>query len=137
MNVTYRQKDGGWQLIVSYKDDNGRWRQKSRQGFKSKHEAKDAEEELVREVRNRPHPIDRSMAGISLSEFCNVYLDYKKSVTEGTKLTYRMAVKSLGELADKPISKITFLDMQRAISAWDLKQGTQRLYKSKLNALYT
>ena len=136
MNVTYRQKDGGWQLIVSYKDDNGRWRQKSRQGFKSKHEAKDAEEELVQAVRNRPHPIDRSMEGISLSEFCNIYLDFKQSITEGTKNTYRRSVQSLGELADKPINKITFLELQRTIGRWDMKASTQALYKSKLNALY-
>ncbi|MDU7714688.1 MAG: Arm DNA-binding domain-containing protein, partial [Clostridium butyricum] len=39
-NVTYRQKDKGWQFIISYKDYNGKWRQKSKQGFKTKKEAK-------------------------------------------------------------------------------------------------
>lgn len=136
MNVTYRKKDGGWQLIVSYKDGSGRWKQKSKQGFKSKHEAKEAEEKLLEQVRDLPRPIDTSMAGISLSAFCDVYLDYKKSITEGTKRTYRMAVKSLGSLAERPINKITFLELQKVINEWQMKPGTQLLYKSKLSAMY-
>ncbi len=31
-NITYREKDGGIQAIVSYKK-NGEWKQKSKQGF--------------------------------------------------------------------------------------------------------
>ena len=45
--TTYRQKDNGWQIIVSWKDENGRWRQKSRQGFARKSDAKEAEAELI------------------------------------------------------------------------------------------
>lgn len=136
MNVTYRQKDGGWQVIISFKDDDGRWRQKSRQGFKTKHEAKDIEDELVQAVKDRPHPIDRSIAGISLSGFCDIYLDYKQSITEGTKQSYRRAVKALGKLADRPMKEITFMDMQTAVSSWKTKPGTQGLYKAKLNVLF-
>ena len=46
--TTFRQKDNGWQIIISYKDGD-RWRQKSRQGFARKSDAKEAEAELLRE----------------------------------------------------------------------------------------
>ena len=38
-NVTYREKDGSIQAIVSYKK-GGKWRQKAQQGFKKKKLAK-------------------------------------------------------------------------------------------------
>ena len=34
-NLTFREKDKGWQCIVSYKDKLGKWKQKSKQGFKT------------------------------------------------------------------------------------------------------
>ena len=39
-NITSRQKDKGWQYIISYKDKNGKWRQKSKQGFELSREGK-------------------------------------------------------------------------------------------------
>ena len=39
-NITFREKDKGWQCIVSYKEKSGKWKQKSKQGFKTKKEAK-------------------------------------------------------------------------------------------------
>ena len=39
-NLTFREKDKGWQCIVSYKEKSGKWKQKSKQGFKTKREAK-------------------------------------------------------------------------------------------------
>lgn len=39
-NITYRQKDKGWQYIISYKDAKGSWKQKSKQGFDMKKTAK-------------------------------------------------------------------------------------------------
>ena len=39
MNVTIREKDSGFQAIVSYKQ-NGKWKQKSKQGFKLRKDAK-------------------------------------------------------------------------------------------------
>lgn len=38
-NVTYRKKNKGIQCIISYKDTNGKWKQKSKQGFKAQKDA--------------------------------------------------------------------------------------------------
>ena len=50
-NFTYREKDKGFQVILSYKDNVGRWKQKSKQGFKTKREAKNAGDKLLEEVK--------------------------------------------------------------------------------------
>lgn len=134
--TTYRQKDNGWQIIVSWKDTSGKWKQKSKQGFARKADAKEYEQDLIRQIKNRPQPVEQGMADISLMSFCDLYIAAKKSVTENTKRNYKYAVKALGSLADRPVHIITFLDLQRAVSAWSMKPQTQKQYQAKLNALF-
>lgn len=134
--TTYRQKDSGWQIIVSWKDTSGKWKQKSKQGFLTKKAAKEYEQDLIRQIKNRPQPVEQGMADISLTDFCDLYIAAKKSVTENTKRNYKYAVKALSDLANKPVRIITFLDLQRAVSAWSMKPQTQKQYQAKLNALF-
>lgn len=134
--TTYRQKDSGWQIIVSWKDTSGKWKQKSKQGFLTKKAAKEFESDLIRQIKNRPQPIEQGMTDISLTDFCDLYIAAKKSVTENTKCNYKYAVKALGSLADRPVRIITFLDLQKAVSAWSMKPQTQKQYQAKLNALF-
>ena len=134
--TTYRQKDSGWQIIISYKDSDGKWRQKSRQGFQRKTDAKEAEAELLREIKKAPRPVDKAMADITLMEFTKVLMDSKKSLSYNTKYLYFLAVKSLQGLADKPIHRITYLDLQTAASGWTVKPQTQKNYRSKLDIIF-
>ena len=133
--TTYRQKDNGWQIIVSYKDGNT-WKQKSKQGFATKREAKEHEEELIKSIKKQPRPINKSMAGITLMEFCEAYLKLKKTIALGTKRNYINAVNSLQSLANKPMHMITYLDVQTAVSGWNMKPQTQKQYLSKLLILF-
>ena len=71
--TTYRKKNSGWQVIISFKSGT-RWKQKSKQGFKTKREAKEYEEELIKSIKKQPRPINKDMAGITLSQFCEAYL---------------------------------------------------------------
>ena len=52
-NISYRKKDKGIQCIISYKE-NGKWKQKSKQGFedsrKGKNEAKQWAIDMVNEL---------------------------------------------------------------------------------------
>ena len=134
--TTYRQKDGRWQIIVSWKDENGRWRQKSKQGFPLKKDAKEAEADLIASINNRPRPVEKGMADITLKEFCEIYLKNNLSLAPGTKRQYRVAVKSLKSLAKKPMRQITFMDIQTVISEWKIKPLSQRNYKSTLKVLF-
>ena len=113
--TTFRQKDNGWQLIISFKE---------------------AEAELLREIKKAPRPIDRSANDITLVEFCRTYLNLKKSIALGTKRNYINAVNSLQDVANKPMRMITYLDLQTAISNWNMKPATQRQYLSKLSILF-
>ena len=83
-NTTYRKKDGSWQIIVSYKLGN-QWKQKSRQGFATKAAAKEAEASILKRIKAMPKPAEKSLANISLADFCKEFLANKKSITYGTK----------------------------------------------------
>lgn len=133
--TTYRQKDNGWQIIVSYKTGNT-WKQKSKQGFATKREAKEHEAELIKSIKKAPRPVDKALKGISLIQFCEEYLRARKSLLNGSKVNYRNAVKSLQGVAKKPVDTITFRDIQNAVSGWHTAPGTQTLYKAKLNTLF-
>jgi len=134
--TTYRRKDSGWQLIVSWKDANGGWHQKSKQGFATKGEAKEAEAAIIEAIKKAPRPVDKALKGITLKEFCDIYLKTKKSVANNTKRIYRCAVNSLRDVAKKPVHKITYIDLQNAVSEWKIKPDTQKQYKAKLNIIF-
>ena len=134
--TTYRQKDSGWQIIVSWKDTSGRWHQKSKQGFVKKSDAKEAEAGIIREIKKQPRPVDRNIKDITLLEFCEIYLKNKKSISAGTGRNYTQAVRSLGAVKDKPLRRITFMDLQSAVTAWTIKPDTQKNYKCKLDVLF-
>jgi len=134
-NTTYRMKDGSWQVIVSYKDGS-RWRQKSRQGFATKREAREAEAELLSAIKERPRPVDEALKDITLIKFCEIYLRGKPALARSTRFHYADAVKSLQDVANMPVHTITYLHLQNAISGWNIAPGTQVLYRTKLNALF-
>lgn len=134
--TTYRQKDNGWQIIVSWKDTSGHWHQKSKQGFARKADAKEYEAALIEQIKNRPRPVDQALAGITLEKFCEVYVKNKKSISAGTANQYVHAVKALNDVAKKPVQSITFLDIQTVVSSWSLAPDTQKQYQAKLNVLF-
>ena len=73
-NITYRQKDKGWQYIISYKV-NGKWKQKSKQGFKSKKEAKPYAEIALQELKNNLN-LNQELKDITFEEFKDLYIEH-------------------------------------------------------------
>ena len=134
--TTYRQKDNGWQIIVSWKDTSGKWHQKSKQGFPRKTDAKEAEAGLIEAIKKTPRPVDLALTGITLEKFCEIFLRSKQSIAPNTKTNYTAAVRSLQDVAKKPVHTITYLDIQKAVSAWKIKPQTQKQYKTKLDVLF-
>ena len=134
--TTYRQKDNGWQIIVSWKDTSGKWHQKSKQGFPLKKDAKEAESDLIAQIKKAPQPVDKAMAGITLKQFCEEYLKARKSLIHGSKKHYINAVDALQDVANKPIDRITFRDVQNAVSGWKYAPETQSNYRIYLKALF-
>ena len=134
-NTTYRKKDGSWQIIVSYKLGN-QWKQKSRQGFATKAAAKEAESSIIQSIKSTPTPVDKSLANISLTDFCKEYLANRKSLSYATKSIYTHAVASLQSVANKPMRTITYLDLQKAVREWKIAPATQHEYRIKLRVLF-
>ena len=134
--ATIRRKDSGWQLIISWKDEAGSWHQKSKQGFARKSDAQEAEAELIQSIKKQPHPVDKAMKDITLIQFCEEYLEARKSIIHGSKVNYKNAVKALGGLANEPLSTITFRQLQKAVSGWEFAPATQSNYRIFLKALF-
>ena len=134
--TTFRQKDSGWQIIISWKDTSGQWHQRSKQGFRKKADAKAYEAALIEQIKKQPAPADQALAGITLEKFCEIFLLSKQSIAPNTKTNYTAAVRSLQDVAKKPVHAITYLDIQKAVSAWKIKPQTQKQYKTKLDVLF-
>lgn len=58
-NITYRQKDKGIQCIISYKDNNGKWKQ----GFKTQKEAKPLVAEMIKELETQLKKLEDGTTG--------------------------------------------------------------------------
>lgn len=134
---SYRERSGAWQVILSYKDQTGRWRQKSKQGLATKKLAKSAGEKLLEVVKAamNTQPIDPELADITLKEFSE-YVFQNRHLAYNSILAYRYALNNYGpKLLSMPVRKITYLDVQRAMKDWDCSLASHRLYLSCLKLI--
>lgn len=118
-NITYRQKDKGWQYIISIKED-GRWKQRSKQGFRTKALAKKAADDRLDKMKEdfkSDETVKSEFIGITFGEFKEIYLDHVKLYkTYRTFLSVVTALNRYSSLNEMQIDKITSLDMQRIIN---------------------
>lgn len=134
-----REKNGSICLILSYKI-NRKWRQKTRQGFKTKREARAAQDELLkaaqREAKSGTNP---ELANITLADFAHhIFLRDKRNTIEyGTVHNYLRALKHFDAPAGKPIKDITEGDIINAYNAMDgtLSVATANQMLSKITAV--
>ncbi len=96
-NVTYRKKDKGIQAIISYKDNNDKWRQKSKQGFKAQKDAKvyikNTVRELEKELANEHTIISVDYKSITFKELADNFIEHSKLYREpATVRSYKNAL---------------------------------------------
>lgn len=112
-----RKKDGGIQLILSYKDANGKWRQKSRQGFPTETAARRHKDELLTAARDE---LAKSRTGgeMTMRDFFENYFlpDITPSLSYGSAVKYRFTVAQLAPLSDMPLRSITAADFQNQLA---------------------
>lgn len=128
-NLTFRQKDKGWQVIVSYKDLLGKWRQKSKQGFATKKLARLGCDAILSDIQHSLSsvPIAPELIGISLYEFSELVF-HNRNLTYTSILAYRHAMQNYGTaLLKKAVQNITYLDIQRAMRHWEMAPATKTL----------
>lgn len=115
-NVTYRQKDKGIQAIISYKDTNGKWKQKSKQGFKTQKAAKPWIEETVDDLNNTVKYIDVDRKNDTFEIVLDAFIKHSKLYNQpNTIKNYLNAKLSYKNLLDLKINDITSIDIQACV----------------------
>lgn len=137
-NITYRQKDKGWQYIISYKV-NGKWKQKSKQGFKTKKEAKPAAELAARELQDTLS-LNQEFKNLTFEEFKDMYISHiSLYMQENTIRLYNMALKHFEPLYKLEITKINTIHIQNCLDSMvkqGLSYGTIITYKNRINSIF-
>lgn len=136
-NVSYRKKDKGIQCIISYKDNDGKWRQKSKQGFERQKDAKpwikDTVERLEETIKV---PID--YRNLTFSDFKKIFLHDKRKYSQNTLTMYEYAYMWLEDLDDIRLSDIGYINIKpcvdKMIDSNRLKNSTIEAYLTKLVA---
>lgn len=140
-NITFREKDKGWQYIISYKVAN-KWKQKAKQGFKTKALAKIAAEKALEELKtNNPNKVLTGYEDITFNQIKEIYLDHCKLYKEiGTVTNIRINLDDFSYLDNKKIKDINTLDLQMCFDKLvkrGLKASTIKVKRGSLLTLLT
>lgn len=140
-NITYRQKDGGIQFIISFKDKNGKWRQRSRQGYKKKGDAKKAADKMLDKLKKEfTLQLNTELEGITFGEFTKIFIKHIKIYKEtNTVALYQQAIKKFSKLNEIALEKITPLHVQERVDemvAAGLEVTTIKLYVTQLKITF-
>ncbi len=123
-NITYRQKDKGWQYIISYKDEQGKWKQRSKQGFKTKAIAKIAADKRLDDMKKDfKVSLSKDYEGITFEEFKEIYKEHKKLYVEpGTFRNIGFALNKFSELDDMELKDVRPIHIQSCVDSM-VKEG--------------
>lgn len=114
-NVTYRKKDKSIQCIISYKDNDGKWRQKSKQGFQRQRDAKPWVDSVVEELEKAIKAPDE-FRGITFGEFKEIFnADKKRELAHNTKTSYEQAYAKFESLNDIPLVDIGYIHIKPCV----------------------
>lgn len=139
-NITYRQKDKGWQFIISYKDENGKWKQKSKQGFKNKKEAKPVAEKMLDEIKGKMAlNIPVEFENLTFKEFADMHIKHLKlSLEYNSMQSYYTILVKFSKLNDMEMSKIKPIHIQNIVD--DMvktnKESSIKAYLQKLKTMF-
>jgi integrase len=118
-NITTRKKDKGIQYIISYKDNTGTWKQKSKQGFAKVGDAKVAALEKARKIEAELElqaSVNREHEGKTFKEFKDMYVKHITLYREGNTVTaYSDTFKAFSRLNDLEVCKIESVDIQECV----------------------
>ena len=100
-------------LSIKYKDKAGKWRQKAKQGFSKKSDAKYyAQKNLIPELEKQAKlTTDTSLKDITLRQSAEMYIQHR-SIRKATIRNYRHALQRYGALADERVVDITYMQCE-------------------------
>jgi len=141
-NITYRKKDKGIQFIISYKDNERKWRQKSKQGFQSSKDAKSAAQSEVKDLEKSLElkaSLNTEYEGITFGQFAEKYIKHMRLYREiNTILAYQSVLNHFEGINGIELSKVSFTDIQEVIddmTCKGLSPNTIQDYLRKLNTI--
>lgn len=139
-NITYREKNKGWQYIIGYKKDN-LWKQVSKQGFKGKKEAKRGAEVKLEELKEKWElQTSEEYDGITFGDFAKMHINHLKLHREnGTMRNYRFALAKFTDLDKIELGKVTSLHIQNCVDEIvreGLGSATITEYVRKIKAIF-
>lgn len=144
-NITYRKKNGGLQVIISYKDSNGKWKQKSKQGFPDtrdgKKQAKIAADAIVDSLKESlDFNINLEDAEITFKEYCSFYIKHISLYrTIRTVQVTEVSLRQFSALDKQILKNITNTDIQLCINKLTtkgLKYNTIKNYLARLSTAF-
>lgn len=135
-NITFREKDSGIQYLISYKDSRGKWRQKAKQGFKTKREAKKAADLFLDELKKefkRNKNLSLDYKDITFQGFKELYIDHEKLYkTANTIRNTVIALKQFEYLDDMRLIDIKNLHIQIGVDTMVKKDNSPITIKTRL-----
>lgn len=142
-NITYRKKDKGIQFIISYKDNERKWKQKSKQGFQSSKEAKSAAQSEVRDLEKSLElkaSLNVEYEGITFGQFAEKYIEHMKLYRETNSiLAFKTVLNHFAHLNNIELTKVSLLDIQPIVDGLTrtgLNPNTINGYITKLSSVF-
>lgn len=119
-NVTYRKKDKGIQAIISYKDNEGKWKQKSKQGFKNQKEAKpfidNALKDIELQLKNENYATRKDYSIVTFEEVSEMFIEHAKLYREHNTIKgYKNALTRFKQLNGKEVVSLTKTDIVKCV----------------------
>lgn len=118
-NINFREKDGGFQVRISFKDPRtGKWKEKSKQGFKTKKLAKLGADKLLSQLKEELKKNKDLLCNeyMTVGEMKTIYLEHV--YTYRTFNTYKSTRAALSnfDIDDIRINNLNILDIQKCIN---------------------
>lgn len=131
--ASFRKHKSGWEYRISYKDANGKFKEKSKRGFKNKTEAHIAAYKVELEL-SKDNFVNKD---ISLYDYFDVWVNTYKigKVTNNTLNTYIFAQQMIEKyFGDKKLSDISSIFYQNILNDMSTDYGykTIKYFHSKL-----
>lgn len=135
-NITVREKDNSYQVLVSYKLSNGKWRQKTKQGFDKKSLAKQYGFEIVEKLK-KEEGLNQDLSKITLSDFYELYKrDMKSRLRHNTIQSLDSTLRYFHNLCDMPLKDISVHDILKELNNGTQKTSSKNTYLGNLNTLF-
>lgn len=123
-----RMKNGSVCLILAYKIGK-KWKQKTKQGFRTQREARAYQTELLKQAEKEAGlTFDPTLKDISLRQFWPIFKrDREKELSYTSMVSYRACLKRLDPILDTPIKDLAVPMMLNQLNALPVAMATRNL----------